>query len=388
MGDPAALMNANEVKVIGAGPVGAVFALLAARFGVKVSLLDARSGPSRESRTLALSHGSRAILERVGAWDACAPRAAHIHRIHTSQQGAFGRAVIDRTDAGVPALGYVIGYSDLQGALDTALERAGIAVEFGARVAAIFDDAGGAHIALESGALFHGEAAVLADGGANLSKLPRFSTEEKDYAQSALLAHVTCDRPHEHTAYERFTPEGPAALLPSLEKNAYSMVWVSAHERIDVLMAMPDAEFLAAFQSHFGHRAGRFVSVDARKRFPLKLRTVHPRASGRIAVIGNAAQALHPVAGQGFNLGLRDALMLAECLAQPGAKAVDAMSAYAALRESDVERSIGFTDLLVSLFGSANSPTQAVRGAGLAALDALPFARRVLAARMSFGAPR
>ena len=386
MGDSAALLD--EVKVIGAGPVGAVFALLAARFGVKVSLLDTRTGPSRESRTLALSHGSRAILERVGAWNACAPRSAQIHRIHTSQQGAFGRAVIDRADAGVPALGYVIAYADLQDALDAALQRAGIAVEFGARVAAISDDASGVHIALENGTPIDGAAAVLADGGANLSKLPRFFTGEKDYAQSALLAHVTCDQPHGHTAYERFTPEGPAALLPSLEQNAYSMVWVSQHERIDALMAMPDADFTAAFQSHFGHRAGRFVSVSERKRFPLKLRTVHPRASGRVAVIGNAAQALHPVAGQGFNLGLRDALSLAECLAGPHINTVEALTAYAVARSTDVERSIGFTDLLVSLFGSANAPTQAVRGAGLAALDALPVARRILAARMSFGAPR
>ncbi|MBL8515102.1 MAG: FAD-dependent monooxygenase [Betaproteobacteria bacterium] len=378
----------SDVNVIGAGPVGAVFALLAARFGVKVSLLDARTGPSREARTLALSHGSRAILERVGVWETCAPQSAEIHRIHTSQQGAFGRAVIDRTDAGVPALGYVIAYADLQDALDAALQRAGIGVEFGARVASISDDAAGVRIALESGGTMKGAAAVLADGGANLSKLPRFASIEKDYEQSALLAHIACDLPHRHVAYERFTPEGPCALLPALEVNAYSMVWVAAHARIDTRMALDDAAFLAAFQAHFGHRAGRFVSMGARNRFPLKLRTVAPRASGRIAVIGNAAQALHPVAGQGFNLGLRDALALAESLSQPGIETLAALNAYAATRHSDVERSIGFTDLLVGLFGSAHAPTQAVRGLGLAALDALPLARRVLAARMSFGAPK
>ncbi len=386
MADSAAVPG--DVRVIGAGPVGAVFALLAARFGVKVSLLDARNGPSRESRTLALSHGSRAILERIGAWEACSSKAAEIHRIHTSQKNGLGRAVIDRADAGVPALGYVIAYSDLQDALDAALAREKVSVDFGARVAAISDSASGAQISLESGAVLEGTAVVLADGGANLSKLPRFSTEEKDYEQSALLAHLTCDRGHDRTAYERFTPEGPAALLPGLAANSFSMVWVAPHSRIDALMALEDSAFLDAFQAHFGNRAGRFVTITARKRFPLKLRTVNPRASGRVAVIGNAAQALHPVAGQGFNLGLRDALALADQIAAQGDSIVEALSGYGEFREGDVARSIGFTDLLVELFGTAHGPSQAVRGLGLVALDALPVARRVLAKRMSFGAPR
>ncbi|MBL8521572.1 MAG: FAD-dependent monooxygenase [Betaproteobacteria bacterium] len=374
--------------VIGAGPVGATFALLAARLGLPATLLDARTGATRESRTLALSYGSRALLERVGAWADCASRAADIHRIHTSQQGAFGRVLIDRTDVGLPALGHVLAYADLQDALDAALVRAGVEVRFGARIAAIADDAAHATVTLEDGGTLSASAAVLADGGANLSKLPRFATQEKDYAQSALLAHVTCDRAHGHTAYERFTPEGPAALLPAMDAQTYSMVWVSSHPRIDELMDLGEPAFLAAFQQHFGHRAGRFLSASGRKRFPLRLRTVQPRASGRIAVIGNAAQALHPVAGQGFNLGLRDALMLAEAIAATPGDAVRALAGYADARAGDVERSIGFTDLLVGLFGNDHAPTRLVRGAGLLALDALPLARRLLAARMSFGAPR
>jgi 2-octaprenyl-6-methoxyphenol hydroxylase len=377
----------SEILVIGAGPVGATFALLANRFGARVRLLEAREGPSRETRTLALSHGSREILARAGAWAGCGG-AAEIHRIHCSQQGGFGRALLDRRDAEVPALGYVLGYGALQAALDEALAREGIEVRYGARIAAIGDANVNAQVVLDCGETCTAGAVVLADGGANLSKLPRFSVAEKDYAQAALLAHVTTDRAHGNTAYERFTAEGPAALLPALGSCESSLVWVSAPSRIEELKALDETEFLAAFQQHFGFRAGRFVSVGARRSFPLKLRTVSPRAAGRIAVIGNAAQALHPVAGQGFNLGLRDALQLARSLAGGKIAATEALRAYAASREGDVERSVGFTDLLVGLFGNDHLPTRALRGAGLFALDVSPTARRQLARRMTYGARR
>lgn len=384
----------NNVVVIGAGPVGATFALLAKRLGLAVSLMEAREGPSRETRSLALSHGSREILETAGTWHAHL-KATEIHAIHTSQKGGFGRSLIKREDGEVPALGYVLSYADLQSALDTALEREQIAVQRGAVVTA-FDERGD-HVdvrftqasnekSLAAGAI------VLADGGANLGKVPAISTTEKDYGQAALLGQLETDTPHNHTAYERFTTEGPAALLPHGGANAYSMVWVSSPERIEELKALDDAAFLAAFQQHFGQRAGRFRQVSGRRSYPLRLRTVSSRVVRNIAVIGNAAQALHPVAGQGFNLGLRDANNLARLLSDAQhQQSIDAglsraLKKYALERNDDVERSVGFTDFLVGAFSNDHLATRLPRGLALAAVDMLPFARRALAKRMLFGA--
>ncbi len=378
----------TRVIVVGAGPVGATFALLAQRLGVAVTLLEARDGPSRESRSLALSHGSREILDAAGVWNADLG-VTEIHRIHTSQRGGFGRMVLSREDAGVPALGYVLSYARIQEALDTALAQRNIAVLRGAAVAGFDESPESISVQYAHAGELHtlqADAVVLADGGANLDKVGALSVAEKDYAQSALLAHIETDAGHHGTAYERFTPEGPAALLPHGGEREYSLVWVSSPARIEQLKALDDAGFIAAFAEHFGRRAGSFLKVGPRRSFPLKLRTVSARVAGRIAVIGNAAQALHPVAGQGFNLGLRDADELARRLS--GNNSVSALKSFEAGRARDVERSVGFTDLLVGLFSNQHLLTRVPRGLGLAALDVLPFARRALARRMLFGAAK
>ncbi len=383
-----------EIVIIGAGPVGATFALLAKRQGLNVSLMEAREGPSRETRSLALSHGSRDILDAANVWGD-GLNATEIHAIHTSQKGGFGRSLITREDGGVPALGYVLSYADLQTALDEQLEQQQIEVLRGAVVTAFEEQ--GDHVDVrftQAGSEHVREAAVvvLADGGANLGKVPAISITEKDYGQSALLGHIETDSPHRSTAYERFTPEGPAALLPLGGAKDYSMVWVSSPERIDALKALDDAAFLAAFQQHFGHRAGNFKSIGGRRSYPLRLRTVLSRVAGSIAVIGNAAQALHPVAGQGFNLGLRDANDLARLLADARRERIgesifsDALKKYDLSRNADVERSVGFTDFLVGAFSNDHLATRVPRGLALAAVDMLPFARRALAKRMLFGA--
>ena len=384
----------HKIVVIGAGPVGATFALLAKRQGLSVSLMEAREGPSRETRSLALSHGSRDILTAAGAWSDRL-KATEIHAIHTSQKGGFGRSLITREDGGVPALGYVLSYADLQAALDVRLEQEQITAERGAAVTAFEEQ--GDHIAVHyaQGGSEHirkAAAVVLADGGANLGKIPAITIAEKDYGQAALLGHIVTDAAHRGTAYERFTPEGPAALLPHGGESEYSMVWVSSPERIEQLKALDDVAFLAAFQQHFGHRAGRFTHIAGRRSYPLRLRTVSTRVLGSIAVIGNAAQALHPVAGQGFNLGLRDASDLARLLAEANRRQADkagftaSLAKYGDTRQSDVERSVGFTDFLVGAFSNDYLATRVPRGLALAVVDVLPFARRALARRMLFGA--
>jgi 2-octaprenyl-6-methoxyphenol hydroxylase len=380
-----------DVLVIGAGPVGATFALLAARQGLSVRLLEAREGPSRETRTLALSHGSREILSRAGAWPE-ALAATEIHTIHSSQKGGFGRVRLSRDDANVPALGYVTSYANLQAALDTGLETAKMAVTRGAVVSAIENGDSGASVTYAQGGTEHvvkADAVVLADGGANLAKVPEIRVEEKDYRQTAMLGHILADTPHGHIAYERFTPEGPAALLPNDERGGdsghFSMVWVSSPERIAELMALDEAACCAAFQTHFGRRAGKFLSLTQRRHFPLKLRTVNSPVAKRVAVIGNAAQALHPIAGQGFNLGLRDAYDLSALLS-PSVSA--GLPRYAKIRARDVDRTVGFTDFLLSAFDNDHALLRMPRGLALAAIDALPLARRLLARRMLFGVTR
>ena len=390
-------MHMSDILIIGAGPVGATFALLAHARGLRglgVSLVDARPGPSTEERSLALSHGSRLLLERAGAWPQDM-QVTPIHAIHTSQKGGFGKVMLTREDANVPALGYVVGYAALQDALDRALERAAIPVIYGARITAIDADRGELGYSVnDQQHTVQARLLVMADGGANLDKVPRVAVDVKDYGQSAMLAQVVADRPHGNVAYERFTTDGPAALLPSADGTAhYSMVWVAPHAQIDALMALEEDAARDRFQTHFGKRAGGFLALTNRRRYPLKLRQTTTRVVGKMAIIGNAAQAMHPVAGQGFNLGLRDAATLAATLATtlastlaeaPGAEL--ALRAYAGMREVDIARGVGFTDLLASTFISDTSTLRVPRGMALAAVDMLPFARRALASRMLFGA--
>ncbi len=380
-----------KVLIVGAGPVGATFALLAKRAGIDVALLEAREGPSRESRTLALSWGSREILDEAGIWGD-ALQATAIHSIHTSQKGGFGRVDLSREDGGVDALGYVLNYAQLQAALDEQLAHCDIAVTRGAAVSAIDQSGTQAEVSFLSPLgeqRIAADVVVLADGGANLGKVPAIEIAEKDYEQVALLAHIVSDSAHRHRAFERFTSDGPAALLPKAGACEYSMVWVAAPARIEALKAMEAAAFCAAFQEHFGYRAGKFLHVENRRSYPLKLRTVSAPVAGRVVVIGNAAQALHPVAGQGFNLGLRDALDLARDLAGGGALPDEMLlQRYAATRAKDVSRSVGFTDFLVGAFSRDDLLLRAPRSLGLAMVDLLPFARRALARRMLFGAVR
>jgi 2-octaprenyl-6-methoxyphenol hydroxylase len=217
---------------------------------------------------------------------------------------------------------------------------------------------------------------VMADGGANLDKLPNIVIEEKDYGQSALLASVTTDKAHQHIAYERFTPNGPLALLPYRGEKDFALVWVAPHALIDDLMSKSDDDLKKAFQLQFGQR----------RRYPLKLRQTNARVSGRVAIIGNAAQAMHPVAGQGFNLGLRDAQTLANLVAQRNID--DALNQYDRLRQVDVASGVGITDLLAGAFLSDVSTLRVPRGVALALVDLLPVVRRRLANRMLFGIGR
>ena len=375
-----------DVAIVGAGPVGATLGLAAARDGLAIELFEARSGPSSDKRTLALSHASREFLEGVHAW----PReaATPIRTIHVSQQGGPGRTLIDAADQGLEALGYTVPYGALEGALAERLGALGIAVLYGESCESITLAPDGAHLKFASGREAHARLLVLADGGANAAKIPGIAFHEKDYGQHAVVGAVRTDKDHGGRAYERFTPRGPMALLPVADRHA--LVWTAAPEEARALVELEEGVFLERLQAAFGDRAGRFISIAGRGSFPLKLRTVNTPVALRTAIIGNAAQALHPIAGQGLNLGLRDAAELAAAIAAASQEALgsDAMlSAYREARRRDAARGVAFTDLLVSLFSDKRRLPTWGRGLALAALDLFPPARRLLAERMIHGAP-
>jgi len=345
-------MPAREADLVirGAGPVGCALgaALLDSR--LKVAIVD-RGGAPAPFRPIALSYASRLILERLGAWQGLA--VTPIETIHVSERGSFGRARLDAADAGVPALGYVADYASLARVLRE-------------RVAGL--------ISLDetpARCVVHAEGAAL-------------EASEKRYAQDAVVGIVSVAPGARGAAFERFTADGPLALLPFAGR--YALVWSVRPEKAASLAAAPQAEFLAELAAAAGSGPGRPIACEARSVQPLSLRVNAARIGPRAVFIGNAAQTLHPVAGQGLNLGLRDAWELAETLrdaADPGDAAT--LARYAARRRLDAATAIRVTDFLASAFTGSNRALHAVRGAALMALDVFPPARRFFARRMIYG---
>jgi 2-octaprenyl-6-methoxyphenol hydroxylase len=344
-----------DVLIRGAGPVGCTLALALLDCGLRVSILDSSFQKKRAPfRPIALSYASRLILERVGVWSALA--VTPIETVLVSQQGGFGRTRLEALDAGVPALGYVTDYASLLVALQetAAQERIETTQE-------------------EAGALCE----VHAEGVAQ-------DAEEKRYPQDAVVALIRLAVPAGTTAHERFTPEGPLALLPYAGRCA--LIWSALPERALSLLHCSENEFLKELSAAGGSRIGTPVAVESRAVQPLSLRVRPTRVAERSVYIGNAAQTLHPVAGQGLNLGLRDAWDLAQILREardPGDAAT--LARYAASRRLDAQATIRVTDLLAGEFLGSGRFGRAARGAVLTALDVFPAPRRFFARRMIYG---
>jgi len=376
-----------DVAIVGAGPVGATAAILAAGNGRRIAIFEARAQPGADRRTLALSHASRARLEEAGAWPA--EHATPITSIHISQRGGPGRTLLQASEQAVPALGYTVAFSALAAALEARLAAKGVEVRWNHACEGIDLTPEEATLRFPAGGEASARLLVLADGGANAGRIPGIAYVEKDYGQSAVVASVTTDRAHGHRAYERFTPAGPVALLPV--GDAFALIWTATAPESERLLTIDPPAFLAELQSHFGDRAGRFREVSGRASFALRLRRVNVPVALRTAIIGNAAQTLHPIAGQGLNLGLRDAASLAAAI---GAAApaelggADMLEAYRESRHRDASRGIAFTDFLVSSFLDGRYLPRWGRGMALTALDLFPPARRALAKRMIHGALR
>ena len=229
------------------------------------------------------------------------------------RRAARAARCISAADQGLAALGYTVSYAALEEVLERRLAALGASVSWGTPCEAIELDAQLARLRLADGERVEARLLVLADGGANARRVPGLAYSEKDYGQVAITGPVHTDRPHRGRAYERFTPRGPVALLPVGER--YALVWTASPAESARILALDDAAFLEELQAHFGDRAGRFVAAGSRASFPLKLRTINSTIALRTVIVGNAAQAMHPIAGQGLNVGLRDAASLAAILA-------------------------------------------------------------------------
>ena len=380
---PIATLIPIDVAIVGAGPVGMALAALLARRGMapeRLALIDARSlGQAlTDPRSIALSYGSRLLLEEAGAWPLAA---TPIHQVHVSRRGRFGRSMLDRVDHDVPALGYVTRYGDLVAALSGACERAGIATIRPARVTATREDAVGVTLALDDGRELRAAIAVQAEGGVFGNQEPR--ARQRDYRQTAVIARVAASAPIAHRAFERFTDEGPLALLPQdgADGLQYALVWCVRTENAASLLALGDAAFLARLGHAFGGRLGRFTRTSTRASYPLGL-NAEPGATSRTVAIGNAAQTLHPVAGQGLNLGLRDAAVLARLLSHEVTPAQ--LLAFGAGRDADRKLTVGVTDAMARAF-AGTGPVQTLLGLSLGALDVVKPARMLLAELMMFG---
>jgi 2-octaprenyl-6-methoxyphenol hydroxylase len=389
-----------DVAIAGGGLVGASLALALAPLGLRVALVEAVAPgtgehPSFDERTTALANGSVRVFRSLGVWRHMEREATPIRRIHISDQGRFGTARIDAAGQGLESLGCVIPNRAIGAGLQQGLAACpSVETIAPARVLGSEIADGWRRLRYESGGAERQLAArlvVAADGARSLVREQAgIGAEHWEYGQVAITATLVTQRFHDHVAYERFTAEGPIAVLP-LADGRCGLVWTRHPPEASRLLEATDEAFLAELQQAFGFRLGRLLSVGRRQSYELGLWRAERHVGERLAVVGNAAQALHPIAGQGFNLGLRDAASLAEVLADARAEGVsDAgaaapLAAYAAWRDQDQRRIVAFTDGLVRLFATPFGPLRALRTAGLLAFDALPPAKGALA-RLSVGA--
>lgn len=387
------ISTSENIVIVGGGPVGMVLSLLLAKNDIASTVLEVRKQgvANQDTRALALSYGTRRILEKLGIWQSLSAYATAINTIHVSQKGSLGRSVLQATDYQQEALGYVLSYGALCTVLNAELQRFPM-VKFidEAQAEAITYDANQATIRYNRQSevfQLNSQLAVLADGGRSLEEAAGLKRETKEYGHDALITKVSAELPHHNVAYERFTPDGPMALLPNGERD-FSLVWTGKKALISPLLDLSDAEFLTQFHTQFGDRVGRFLTVEKRMTFPLKLSQLQEVDTPHLVVIGNAAQTMHPVAGQGFNVGLRDAEVLAQQILNTAAGGIgtkEMLTAYRASRKTDTKNGLLFTDFLVNVFSNDILGFAKLRSTGLGLFDIVKPVKRHLVRKMSFG---
>lgn len=378
-----------DVAIIGGGPVGAALALALQGNGLQVVLLEARESEvnTTDPRALALSYGTRLLLQRLGAWDALRD-VSGIKVIEVTQKQTTGHTTLRAEEMNVPDLGYVLPYTMLHAALQKGLASGDVVCIYGAMVSELRHTNGATVIEYQHQGRTHTlttRLAVAADGGKLLeaSHPPQIT----DYGQSGVIAHLTTSKANTGKAYEHFTTQGPMALLPYLD--GYELVLTAPHEVAQDMLTWDDVTFLAYLRDHFGDRVGDFVTIGKRSCYPLRLKRAPELTFSHTVLIGNAAQTLHPVAGQGFNLGVRDAWELAQVILDSAPENIGSAAMCAAYRQSrriDRNSGIRFTDGLVRVFSNDLPLLGHVRSAALTLLDNIPLAKKFVAKRMMFGA--
>jgi len=388
----------SDVLIVGGGLVGASLAVALGKAGMRVSVVEAHAfridqQPNYDERSIALAQGSQRIFAGLGLWDPLADAVCPIHTIHVSDRGRFGFTRLRREEEGVPALGYVASARVLGNTLIRALEALpAVQLLAPARLHdfRVTDDGVEAGLDVDGQTLIHRARLLVAADGAHSSVRERLgiATRQWEYGQTAVIANVTPQREHQNVAYERFTDSGPMALLPMLG-NHCALVWTVRSQQAQEIMELGDAEFLARLQQRFGNRLGRFLKVGERHAYRLQLLRARESIRPRLALIGNAVHTLHPVAGQGFNLGLRDVAALAEVVIDAQRAGTDigcstVLEQYADWRQADQRRVVAFTDSMVRIFSQPLPPVAWLRDAGMLALDLCPPAKRWFG-RMTMG---
>jgi 2-octaprenyl-6-methoxyphenol hydroxylase len=376
----------SSLAIIGGGLVGASLALAlqggAKARGWTIRLIEpfepgSEYQPSYDARSTALSYGARLIYQRLGLWERIAERVEPITHIHVSDRGRAGATRLDARTQQVPALGYVVENAWIGHCLWQALDDQVVSRHCPAEVEHMKPRADGYQLTLTDGVSLDCELAVLADGGrSGLREQLGIGIKRTPYDQTALIANVTPGKSHGGQAFERFTDEGPMALLP-LPENRCALVWTRPEKDAARLAALPEAEFLSELQQAFGYRLGGFQQVGARHLYPLVLIEAEEQVRSGLVVLGNAAHSLHPIAGQGYNLSLRDAEALAAALLDGPAGLGDlgVLQNYHRRQRADQWLTVGFSDQLTQLFGDSSRLSIAGRNLGLLGLDLLPPAK-------------
>ena len=385
-----------DIVVAGGGMVGASLALAIAPLGLRVAIVepvarDAAGQPSFDDRTTALSRSSQRMFEAMGLWDDIVAAATPIERIHVSDRGRFGFSHIDAEEQGVEALGYVVINRVLGRVLQAALaDLDELKVLCPARIMAAETGTERVRVTIDEDgkvALLNCDLLVAADGAnSTVRDMIGITADQVAYGQRAVIGNLLTEKPLDNCAYERFTEHGPLALLPMTEGRA-GFVWTVSEQDADRVLTLDDGAFLGHLQQQFGNRLGLFSRVGQRAAYPLMLSKALRLTAQRAVLVGNSAHGLHPVAAQGFNLGLRDVAALCDCIADAIAdegEAADVGSArllqrYADWRKSDQKKLVGFTDGLVRLFGSSAPPLRALRNVGMLGFDLVPGVRSLFA---------
>ena len=381
-------MSATDYDLIiaGAGLAGASLALAAGQQGMRVALVEALARPATQQtgydeRSITLSYGSARIFAGLGLAPHIAREAVGIQRIHISERGRFGVTRLDSREEHVAALGYVINARLLSGVLHNALDALpNVTWLCPTRLTAIELATGQVRASIDHNGIAQQISAQLlvgADGAdSTVRKLLGIGVTQHDYHQTAIVTQLASSRPHQHTAYERFTDSGAIALLP-IATGRLGLVWMQPSDLARAALILPKVKFLAQLQQQFGTRLGQFHSLAPRRAYPLQLSCAHTQTHARSVLIGNAAHALHPIGGQGFNLGLRDIATLAQLFADAHRTGSDLGSStlldqYTQWRTADQQRVIRFTDTLVRVFESAIPPVAALRPVGFLAATLFP----------------